>query len=90
MTTLRLQVAPRVGPLDPRGARLGAAIFIALWRGLGRLGRLGRQAAAQGKTPAQEAQAVREMASELQHSDPRFAADLYAAANRHEQLHGGL
>ena len=85
MTTIRLQVAPRVGPANPRGARLGAAAFIALWRGLEWLG---RRAPPRVKTPAQEAQAVRDMAWGLQQADPRFAAELYAAADRHERLHG--
>lgn len=33
---------------------------------------------------AQEAAEVREMARRLQATDPGFAADLYAAADRHE------
>ena len=85
MTTIRIQVAPRVGPANPRGARLGAAVFIALWRALEWLG---RRAPPRVKNPVQEAQAVREMAWDLQRSDPRFAAELYAAADRHERLHG--
>jgi hypothetical protein len=28
------------------------------------------------------------MAWELQRTDPRFAAELFAAADRHERLHG--
>jgi hypothetical protein len=35
-------------------------------------------------TRAQEAAQVREMARQLQATDPGFAADLYAAADRHE------
>ena len=34
-----------------------------------------------------EAQNVREMALSFSHSDPRFAADLFAAADRHEHPH---
>jgi hypothetical protein len=35
-------------------------------------------------TRAQEAAAVRELARRQQYTDPGFAADLYAAADRHE------
>jgi hypothetical protein len=38
--------------------------------------------------PEQEARAVRELAQQYQRVDPRFAADLFAAADRHERLHG--
>jgi len=38
---------------------------------------------------AREAQAVRDMASAYTKSDPGFAADLFAAAARHEALNGG-
>ena len=44
-------------------------------------------------TPAErasrEAQRVRELAYGHRTTDPGFAADLYAAAARHETLHGG-
>lgn len=85
MTTIRLQVAPRVGPANPRGARLGAAVFVALWRALEWLG---RRATPTAKSAAEEAQAVREMAHGWRQADPRFAAELYAAADRHERVHG--
>jgi hypothetical protein len=85
MSTIHLQVAPRVGPLNPRGSRLAAAVFIAVWRGLERLG---QSAPPRATSPAKQAQEVRDMACEVQATDPRFAADLYAAADRHEQLHG--
>lgn len=39
------------------------------------------------RTPAEEAAAVRELASEYRQSDPRFADELYAAADRHELEH---
>jgi hypothetical protein len=85
MSTIRLQVAPRVGPSFPRGSRYAAAVFVALWRVLAAIG---RNAPPHPKTPEQEAQAVREMALEYQRRDPRFAAELMAAADRHERLHG--
>ncbi len=37
---------------------------------------------------AEEARYVRDLAATHQRSDPRFAAELYAAADRHERLHG--
>ena len=37
---------------------------------------------------SQEAQQVRDMAKAYSKTDPGFASDLYAAAARHESLHG--
>lgn len=37
---------------------------------------------------SREAQKVRELASSYSKTDPGFASDLYAAAARHEGLHG--
>jgi len=85
MTTVRIQVAPRVGPANPRGARVAAAVFVAVWRFFAALG---RKAAPRAKTPAQEARDLRELALTHRAMDPRFAADLFAAADRHERLHG--
>jgi len=84
MTTIRLQVAPRVGPTMPRGSRYAAAAFIALWRGIAALG---RNAPERAKTAEQEAQEVRELAWSYRQTDPGFASDLAAAADRHERLH---
>jgi hypothetical protein len=39
------------------------------------------------RTAALEAQKVRELAYSYSKTDPGFAADLYAAASRHEGLH---
>jgi len=85
MTTIRIQVAPRVGPANPRGAQVAAAVFIAGWR---LFARLGRKAPPRIKTPSEEAGDVRELALTHQAMDPRFAAELFAAADRHERLHG--
>ena len=85
MTTIHLQVAPPVGPALPRGSRYAATIFLAVWRALADLG---RSAKPRGKSPAQEAQEVRELAWSYRETDPGFAADLAAAADRHELLHG--
>jgi hypothetical protein len=40
-----------------------------------------------GRDPVREAAAVRALADSIRQTDPRFAADLCAAADRHEQLH---
>jgi hypothetical protein len=88
MTTVHLQVASRVGPTYPLGSRLAAAVYLAVSHAVAALAHLGRQVASAPKSPAEEAQAVREMAWEYQSIDPRFAAELVAAADRHEQLHG--
>jgi hypothetical protein len=85
MTTVSVQVASRVAPDNPRGARAAAAVFVALAR---LLAGLFRAAPARPQSVAEEAQAVREMALQYQKVDPRFAAELVAAADRHERLNG--
>jgi hypothetical protein len=85
MTTIHLQVAPCVGPADPRGSRLAAAMFLAVWRGVAALG---RRAGPRPASPEQDVLQVRELAWSYRQSDPGFAADLAAAADRHERLHG--
>ena len=85
MTTIRIQVAPRVGPSMPRGSRYAAAVFIALLRSVAALG---RNAPPQARTAAQQVQEVRELAWSYRQTDPGFAADLAAAADHHERLHG--
>ena len=61
----------------PRGANLAAKLFA---RAAGWISR------PQPAVPArmQEAAALREMATRVQANDPAFAADLFAAASRHE------
>ncbi|HET7864032.1 MAG TPA: hypothetical protein VFL86_06445 [Burkholderiaceae bacterium] len=39
-------------------------------------------------SPLVEANRVRNLAMDYMRHDPRFAADLFAAADRHESLHG--
>jgi len=85
MSTIHLQVASRVAPDNPRGARAAAAVFVALSR---LVAGLLRAAPARSQSVEEEAQAVREMARQYQKVDPRFAADLMAAADRHERLNG--
>ena len=40
--------------------------------------------------PIREAGEVRRMADAIRFSDPRFAADLYAAADRHERIYADV
>jgi hypothetical protein len=85
MTTIHLQVAPRVGPADPRGSRLAAALFLAVSRGVAALV---RSVGPRPTSPEQDLLEVRELAWSYRQSDPSFAADLAAAADRHERLLG--
>jgi hypothetical protein len=65
-------------------AALGAAVPASLASLLGR--DRNESAAAPVDKAAIEAAAVREMARSYAKTDPSFAADLYAAADRHEAL----
>ena len=85
MSTIHLQVAPRVGPIVPRGSRLAAAAFLAAWRSLARVG---QGVSPQSRHSQRDVQAVRDLAESYRDSDPDFAGDLLAAADRHERLHG--
>jgi hypothetical protein len=84
MSTIKIQVAPRVGPANPRGAMIAAAFFVSLWQAVAGLGRKLQPAP---PTPQQEAQKVRELATSYLRTEPSFAAELFAAADRHERLH---
>lgn len=66
-------------PAMPRGSTWVAALYNAV-------ASLFRVGPAQAPTRAEEAAAVRDMANRLRYTDPSFAADLYAAAARHEAL----
>lgn len=76
-------------PLNPGAASPAPASFLRTWAGP--LGRLlaslleARVRPAPGDF-AREAAALRELAYGHLQSDPSFAADLFAAANRHELL----
>jgi hypothetical protein len=79
MSHSTFQVLSVPAPALPRGALLVDLIhsaFIAAFR----------RAPAQPPSRAEEAAGVRQMARRLQDSDPSFAADLMAAAMRHESL----
>jgi hypothetical protein len=76
MTTTAVLRAGQVAA--PRGARVAAGLFTRL------LGWAARPVTAQKPSRAAEAADVREMAYRVLRTDPGFAADLFAAADRHE------
>jgi hypothetical protein len=67
----------------PRGAQVAAQVFVAGLRLLARLVAAAPAALVQ-RSRAQEAEDVRALADRYAHTDPSYAADLYAAAARHE------
>ncbi|HEY0818944.1 MAG TPA: hypothetical protein VGD46_09215 [Rhizobacter sp.] len=77
-TTISLQIPPaRTAP------RLASAIggwFAALVKAL-------PEGTPAPRYPSREAARVRAMAHQFESSDPRFASELYAAADRHEMLY---
>jgi hypothetical protein len=79
MTTITVNVpAPRIVAV-PRMAHGAGSLFA-------RLLTLATPAPRAPRSPAEEAAEVRELAYRVQRSDPGFAADLMAAAARHEGL----
>lgn len=83
MTTITIQMPARVATA-PRFTPLIAALFVRAltWLQDSRGERLARRAAAERLA---EAAAVREYAHRYARHDARFAADLLAAADRHER-----
>lgn len=83
--TTTVMVPAGMPTLAPRGARVAADLAARLWN-------LARGAfattAPRVRTRAEEAAEVREYASRLGRHDARFAADLFAAADRHELSQG--
>ena len=82
ITSKTFQYAPTLGM--PLGARLVADVFLAGSRFVARL--LASTPKTALHTRAGEAEEVRAMARSWEKTDPGFAADLYAAAARHEGL----
>ncbi|MBL8328832.1 MAG: hypothetical protein JNJ71_08265 [Rubrivivax sp.] len=85
MTTISIHRPATVA--EPRGARWAAE---AAWQFLSGASRLGQawRAARVTQDRLSEAAAVRRLAVSWQDVDPRFAADLFAAADRHERQNG--
>lgn len=92
MTTVSI-LSPRKVP-TPRGAVLGAWVFQQAAQGLQHLaGAARRWAERRAQRHAEslrvsDAAAVRRYAAQVMQYDARFAADLFAAAERHEQRQG--
>lgn len=80
MTTTTAQVLHVATPAMPRGSKVAAHYFARA------MNWLFTPAPKRPLTRAEEAAEVRAMAMRLQNTDPGFAADLYAAAARHEGL----
>ena len=82
MTTITVQAPVRVN--EPRATRLAAQLFVGLlnWFQAAGDARAERRARADRAT---EAAAVRSYALRFASHDPRFSADLLAAADRHER-----
>jgi hypothetical protein len=72
-------VAHVEAPAMPRGAALVGMLYSAV-------SGLFHHTPARPASRAEEAAAVYEMARQLQGTDPSFAADLFAAAARHESI----
>ena len=81
MTTITVTRPATV--LEPRGAAWAAQAAARVLSFLGGLLARREQRVAQGTRNA-EASHVRRLADSLRTEDPRFAEDLYAAADRHE------
>jgi hypothetical protein len=78
MSTTTVQVLHVPSPAMPRGARVAADLFVRASRWLS------SRPTQRAVTPGEEAAAVREFAHRVRATDPGFAADLFAAADRHE------
>jgi hypothetical protein len=78
MTTTTLSSVVSSLPRAPQGAQLMALLYDAIERAVRRI-----EARRAARLRAAEADAVRRYARSVQESDPSFAADLYAAADRH-------
>lgn len=78
MTTTTVEVLSVRTPAIPRGARVAADLFSRA------LAWLSTPAAPRRLSRAEEAADVRKLAYSLRNTDPGFAADLFAAAARHE------
>ncbi len=85
MTTITVQ-SPRA-VATPRGAVLGAWLFQSATLMLERLGVARRERAEQRALASRisDAASVRRYAQSVMQYDARFASDLFAAADRHEQ-----
>jgi hypothetical protein len=86
MTSMTVQ-SPRT-VTSPRGAVWGAWVFQTLSSSFQTLSRMMRERADRRAAQVRigDASSVRRYAMSVMQYDPRFAADLFAAADRHEQM----
>lgn len=82
MTTITVNTPVQV--LEPRGARWAANAATWLAEAIGNRVHA-HQLSQRLRTRTEEASEVRRLADSMVAMDPRFAADLYAAADRHER-----
>jgi len=80
MSTITLHIPQ--ARLAPRAAARIGELFAA------GLALLAHHEPAAPRYPSREAARVRAMAHRYESADPRFASELYAAADRHEMLYG--
>jgi hypothetical protein len=85
MSTLPIQAGVSKAPARKSGLWPMSGVWLALSR---LAGRLTRPRPAVQRDAAAEAQEVRELAIQMRRADPRFADELFAAADRHERLYG--
>jgi hypothetical protein len=85
MSRIRVQVAPRVAPDNPRGARAAAALALALGDALERLF---ARAAWRRRDAAEQSLQRRELAREYQQAAPQLSATLLTAAARNQRRYG--
>ena len=78
--TLPASTQPTVGASLQALLVAGQALAVAVWQAA-----FGAQSVA-AKTAYQEAEELRTYAAQIQSTDPEFANDLFAAADRHEGL----
>lgn len=78
MTTTTVEVLSVRTPAMPRGASVAADLVARVF------GWVAKPVAKRALSRNEEAAAVRDMAYRVQRTDPGFAADLFAAADRHE------
>ena len=82
MSAIQLHTATVPALAAPRGAQWAADVAARVFTAIGTL--FAARPAAAEQTRFDEAEAVRRLADSLRDTDPGFAEDLYAAANRHE------
>ena len=79
-----ITITPPAAVRTPRGAPFAAYLFLGLLGWAERMASSRRQKLATADRQT-EAARVRRLATQMMAQDPRYAADLFAAADRHER-----